>query len=32
VRREYEGLREKFEILDEIFKARAERDSLRLDR
>ncbi len=32
VRREYEGLKEEFEILDEILKARAERDSLRLDR
>ena len=26
VRRKYEGLREEFEILDEILKARAERD------
>lgn len=30
VRREYEGLKEEFEILDEILTARAERDSLRL--
>ena len=26
VRREYEGLKEEFEILDQILKARAERD------
>ena len=32
LRLEYEGLREKFENQDEILKARAERDSLRLDR
>jgi len=32
VRREYEGLKEEFEILDEILKAWAERDQLRLDR
>ena len=32
VRREYEGLKEEFEILDEILQARAKRDSLRLDR
>lgn len=32
VRREYEGLKEEFEIPDEILKARAERDQLRLDR
>lgn len=32
VRRKYERLREEFGILDEILKARAERDSLRLDR
>jgi hypothetical protein len=32
VRLEYEGLEEEFEVLDETLKARAERDSLRLDR
>jgi hypothetical protein len=32
VRRKYEGLKEEFEILDEILQARAERASLRLDR
>ena len=31
VRRKYKGLREEFEILDEILKARAKRDLLRLD-
>jgi hypothetical protein len=32
VRREYEGLEEEFEVLDEILQAQAKRDSLRLDR
>ena len=32
VRREYEGLKEEFEVLDEILQARDKRDSLRLDR
>ena len=32
VRREYEGLKEEFEILGQILKARVERDQLRLDR
>lgn len=32
VRREYEGLEEEFEVLDEILRARAKLDSLRLDR
>ena len=31
VRREYEGLEEEFEVLDEILQARAKRDLLRLD-
>jgi hypothetical protein len=32
VRREYQCLKDEFEILDEILKMRAKRDSLRLDR